>query len=54
MQNGGRVTVGATKLGGGSGNAVTGTDEVVMSLRFRLLTEGVTDGSASEEEGHGR
>jgi hypothetical protein len=36
-QSGNRITVGVTKLGGGSGNGVGATDEVVVSLDFQVV-----------------
>jgi hypothetical protein len=41
-QNGNRVIVSATKLGGGAGNAVAAGEHVVVSLVFRLLRAGST------------
>jgi len=42
-QQGDRVAMGVTKLGGGAGNAVTGTGEVLVAeFTFRLLKAGTT------------
>ncbi len=42
VQSGSRVTVGVTKLGGGSGNGVTAPGSVVVTFQFRLLKTGST------------
>jgi len=43
MQQGARITVGVTKLGGGSGNRVSESgDATVVNLVFRLLRPGAT------------
>jgi hypothetical protein len=36
-QSGNRVTIGVSKLGGGTGNGVTTNEENIVSLRFRVL-----------------
>ncbi|MBZ5639114.1 MAG: hypothetical protein LAO51_10230 [Acidobacteriia bacterium] len=41
-QNGNRVVVGVTKLGGGSGNGVTATEAIVVCLTFRVKKAGTT------------
>ncbi len=41
-QSGDRITVGVTKVGGGSGNGITGSDKVILTLQFRMLTDGST------------
>lgn len=42
-RQGDRITIGVTKLGGGTGNAITGTGEsTVVELVFRLLRAGTT------------
>ena len=43
MQQGARITVGVTKLGGGTGNRVSETgDATVVGLVFRMLRSGAT------------
>ena len=39
-QNGERVTVGVTKLGGGTGNGVAGGEPAIVNLTFRVLRTG--------------
>lgn len=41
-QGGSRITVGVSKVGGGAGNGVGATEEVVASLRFRVLKREMT------------
>ncbi len=41
-QVGDRVVVGVTKLGAGSGNGVTATEETVVTLRFRVMRRAAT------------
>ena len=51
-QNGPRVVVGVSKLGGGSGNTIASGDQIVVSLVFRVLHRDVTSvsfgGSSSD------
>ncbi len=53
VQIGDRVTIGVTKLGGGAGNAVTGSDTEIMTLQFQLKSKGSStlaiDGSSPYE-----
>ncbi len=53
VQIGDRVTVGVTKLGGGPGNAITGSDTEIMTLQFQLKSKGSStlaiDGSSPYE-----
>ncbi len=53
VQIGDRVTVGVTKLGGGAGNAVAGSDSEIMTLQFQLKSKGSStlaiDGSSPYE-----
>lgn len=39
-QNGNRVTVGVTKLGGGAGNGVTSGEPAIVNLTFQILQAG--------------
>lgn len=53
-RQGSRITIGVTKLGGGSGNGISATgDSTVVKLIFRLLREGAThltiEGSAGTD-----
>lgn len=41
-QNGNRVTIGVTKLGGGSGNGIGGSEETIVTLTFEVLQREMT------------
>jgi len=41
-QNGNRVAIGVTKLGGGSGNGIGGSAETIVTLAFEVLQRGMT------------
>jgi len=53
-QSGNRVTVGVSKLGGGSGNAVGPGEETIVTLLFRVTAKAITtivfDGSPPAED----
>jgi len=42
VQSGAMITVGVTKLGGGSGNGVDASEHAIVHLDFRVLKSGMT------------
>ena len=42
VQTNDRITIGVTKLGGGSGNAISGGEPAIVDLTFRILSEGTS------------